>query len=92
MARAQTLKKEPWRKYKTNTSITVCNFLKIDGHTETPLVMNDTTNINSSSNQRMNTGTNDAPKVVERIAILNPDANLSIWDVRNVKRTLIHNT
>jgi hypothetical protein len=39
MARAQTLKKEPWRKYKTNTSITVYNFLKIDGHTETPLVM-----------------------------------------------------
>ena len=33
------MKKEPWRKYKTNTYITVYNFLKIDGHTETPLVM-----------------------------------------------------
>jgi hypothetical protein len=30
--------------------------------------------------------------LVERIAILNPDANLFIWDVRNVKRTLVHNT
>ena len=39
MARTQTLKKEPLRKYKTNTSITVYDFLKIDGHTETPLVM-----------------------------------------------------
>jgi hypothetical protein len=39
MARAQTLKKEPWRKYKTNTSITVYQYLKIDGHTETPLVV-----------------------------------------------------
>jgi hypothetical protein len=33
------MKKEPWRKYKTNTYITVYNFLKLDGHTETPLVM-----------------------------------------------------
>ena len=39
MERAQTLNKEPWRKYSTNTSITVYNYLKIDGHTETPLVM-----------------------------------------------------
>jgi len=39
MARAQTMKKEPWRKYKTNTYINVYNFLKINGHTETPLVM-----------------------------------------------------
>ena len=39
MARAQTLNKEPWRKYKTNTSITIYNYLKIDGQTETPLVM-----------------------------------------------------
>jgi len=39
MARAQTLNKEPWRKYKTNTSITIYNYLKIDCHTKTPLVM-----------------------------------------------------
>jgi hypothetical protein len=39
MAQAQTWKKELWRKYKTNNSFTVYNFLIIDGHTETPLVM-----------------------------------------------------
>jgi len=39
MARVQTLKKVTWRKYKTNTSITINNYLKIDGHTETPFVM-----------------------------------------------------
>jgi len=33
------MKKDPQRKYKKNTYITVYNFLKIDGHTETPLVM-----------------------------------------------------
>jgi hypothetical protein len=39
MARAQTFKQVTWRKYKTNPSITIYNYLKIDGHTETPLMM-----------------------------------------------------
>jgi len=39
MARAQTFKQVTWRKYKTNPSITIYHYLKIDGHTETPLVM-----------------------------------------------------
>ena len=56
MARAQTFKQATWRKYKTNPSITIYNYIKIGSHTESPLVMWTKVMLSSSEVAEENSG------------------------------------